>query len=45
MEVVNEALKLVATALEILKDVNNLNADRLFTATEYLELAVDKLAV
>lgn len=44
MEIVNESVKLVATALEILKDMNNLNQDRLETAILYLEQAVDKLA-
>jgi uncharacterized protein Yka (UPF0111/DUF47 family) len=44
MENVNEALKLIACAIEVLKDTDNLDGDRYTAAIGQLEEAVDKLA-
>lgn len=45
METINEALKLIASALEILKNQENLDQERYVRSILLLEEAVDKLAV
>ncbi len=44
MEAANDALKLIASSLEILKDKPNFSEEKLDHITALLEQAVDKLA-